>query len=300
MTILKKCAQLFPVLILFGAIYIGFSSMKSSVKTDENTSLTEFSLNNSLNHLKEISKEPHFSGSKGHENVRKYIVSELEKMGLEVEVQEQMAMDPKHRTTANTKNILAKINGSAKGKSLLLMSHYDSEPHSSFGASDAGSGIAVILEGVRAFLANNNQPRNDIIICISDAEEIELLGAVAFVNQHPWAKNIGLALNFEARGSGGPSYMFIETNGGNKKLIEAFSKANTPYPAASSLMYSIYKLLPNDTDLTILRQDGDINGFNFAFIGDHFDYHTALDTYERMDRSSLKHQASYLMPVMSQ
>ena len=298
MNILKRYAQLISVLILIGSVYIGFSSIRFSAQTDENNSLTEFSLDNALKHLKEISKEPHFTGSEGHENVRKYIVSELEKMGLEVEIQEQMAMDPKYRSTAKTKNILAKISGSEKGKSLLLMTHYDSEPHVSLGASDAGSGVATILEGVRAFLSTNKQVRNDIVICISDAEEIELLGAVAFVKHHRWAKNVGLALNFEARGSGGPSYMLIETNGGNKKLIDAFSQADPPYPLASSLLYSIYKLLPNDTDLTILREDGDINGFNFAFIGDHFDYHTAQDTFERMDKSSLQHHASYLMPAL--
>ncbi|MBT8324822.1 MAG: peptidase M28, partial [Winogradskyella sp.] len=38
---------------------------------------------------------------------------------------------------------------------------------------------------------------------------------------------------------------------------------------------------------------------NFAFIDDHYDYHTALDRFDRLDRSSLKHQASYLMPLLS-
>ena len=36
------------------------------------------------------------------------------------------------------------------------------------------------------------------------AEEVGLDGARLFVNNHPWAKNVGIALNFEARGSGGP------------------------------------------------------------------------------------------------
>jgi hypothetical protein len=58
-------------------------------------------------------------------------------------------------------------------------------------------------------------------------------------------------------------------------------------------MYSIYKKLPNDTDLTVFRKDANINGFNFAFIGDHFNYHTAQDSYERLDRESLLHQADY-------
>ena len=121
-----------------------------------------------------------------------------------------------------------------------------------------------------------------------------LLGAQAFVNEHSWTKDIGLVLNFEARGSGGPSYMLMETNGKNSKLLSEFLTAKPNYPAANSLMYSIYKKLPNDTDLTVFRENGNINGFNFAFIGDHFDYHTAQDTYERLDRETLLQQADYL------
>ena len=123
-------------------------------------------------------------------------------------------------------------------------------------------------------------------------------GADLFVNSHPWAKEVGLVLNFEARGSGGPSYVLIETNRGNGNLIKEFTKANPEYPVANSLVYSIYKMLPNDTDLTVFREDGDIEGFNFAFIDDHYDYHTAKDTYERLDKNTLAHQGSYLMPLL--
>lgn len=270
-----------------------------SAKIEKNSSLTEFSTNKVLLQLKEIAKKPHFTGSPAHEIVRNYLVSELEKLGLQVEIQEQMAVNKKWRAATNTKNILARIKGSENGKALLLLSHYDSNPHSSLGASDAGSGVVVILEGIRAFLAKKEIPKNDIIICISDAEELGLLGANAFVNHHPWAKEVGLVLNFEARGSGGPSYMLLETNGGNKKLIEAFQESNTAYPVASSLMYSIYKMLPNDTDLTVFREGGNMDGYNFAFIDDHFDYHTVQDSYERMDINSLNHQASYLMATLN-
>jgi hypothetical protein len=93
---------------------------------------------------------------------------------------------------------------------------------------------------------------------------------------------MGLVLNFEARGRGGLSYMFMETNGKNSKFLSDFLATKNNFPAANSLMYSIYKKLPNDTDLTVFREDVKINGFNFTFIGDHFDYHTAQDSYERL------------------
>ncbi|REE83805.1 peptidase M28-like protein [Lutibacter oceani] len=295
--IIKKYTQVVSILIIVAAIYYSFYSLTPS-KSYKATNETAFSTENALVHLKKITKKPHFTGSPEHKVVRDYLVNEFEKIGLQVEIQEQVAVNKKWRAATNNRNILARIKGSENGKALLLLSHYDSNPHSSLGASDAGSGVVVILESIRAFLAKNKQPKNDIIICISDAEELGLLGANAFVNHHPWAKEIGLVLNFEARGSGGPSYMLLETNGGNKNLIEAFQNAETPFPVGNSLMYSIYKMLPNDTDLTVFREDANIDGFNFAFIGDHFDYHTEQDSFERIDLKSLNHQASYLITLL--
>jgi len=295
----KKYYQIVSITIILLTIFYSFYSLSPSAKIKKNSSLTEFSADNALLQLKEITKEPHFTGSAEHEVVKNYLVSELEKLGLPVEIQEQMAVNNKWGAATKIKNILARIKGSGNGKALLLLSHYDSNLHSSLGASDAGSGVVVILEGVRAFLAKKEIPKNDIIICISDAEELGLLGANAFVNHHLWAKDVGLVLNFEARGSGGPSYMLLETNGGNKKLIEAFKQAKTDYPVANSLMYSIYKMLPNDTDLTVFREGANIDGYNFAFIDDHFDYHTVQDSYERMDMSTFNHQASYFMATLN-
>jgi len=258
----------------------------------------EFSTLRALEHVKNISKLPHYTGSAASQKVRSYIITELKKLGLAPKIQQGYSIGS-GGNLAKPKNIVAKIKGSSKGKALLLLSHYDSNPHSSFGASDAGSGVATILEGVRAFLALKKTPKNDIIICITDGEEVGLNGANLFVDKHPWAKNIGLVLNFEARGSGGPSYMLMETNDKNSKLVEEFIKAKPNYPVTNSLAYSIYKLLPNDTDLTVFRKHGDINGFNFAFIDDHFDYHTANDTWQNLDLSTLEHQGSYLSPLLS-
>ncbi|WP_422082362.1 M28 family peptidase [Ulvibacterium sp.] len=295
---MKEYASTITLLLLVLAIYWGFtSSMPSYSAENPDVPETAFSTDRALVHVKEISQKPHGVGFPGHQEVQQYIISELRKMGLETTLQEGYTLGKDHNLS-KTANILARINGSESGKSLLLLSHYDSDLHSALGASDAGSGVATILEGVRAFLSENKKTKNDIIILISDGEEVDLSGAELFVGQHPWAKDVGLVLNFEARGSGGPSYVFIETNRGNQRLIEEFIKANPKYPMANSLYYSIYKMLPNDTDLTVFREQGDIEGFNFAFIGDHFDYHTARDSYDRLDRNTLAHQGSYLIPLL--
>lgn len=296
---MKRFSTIVSIIIILGVIYWSFSDLKPSLNTDKNVSKTAFSIENALFHLKNISKEAHYTGAKEHKKVQNYIVKELEKMGLEVEIQTQTAINKKWLAATTAENIIAKIKGTTTGKALMLLTHYDSNPHSSLGASDAGSGVVTILEGIRAFLAKNQTPKNDIIILITDAEELGLLGAQAFVDTHTLTKDVGLILNFEARGSGGPSYVLMETNGKNSKLLSEFIAAKPNFPAANSLMYSIYKKLPNDTDLTVFREDANINGFNFAFIGDHFDYHTAQDSYERLDRETLLHQADYFTTTLN-
>lgn len=296
---MKRTSHLLSLLLLIGLVWYSFYSLMPTKISDESAAETEFSTARALVHLEEIAAEPHYLGSPGHAKVRDYIVSQLEALGLEASVQEAYDLNQNWGQLVKPKNILARIAGSGDGKALLLLSHYDSAQSYSHGASDAGSGVVTILESVRAFLASGKTPKNDIIICITDSEELGLNGASTFVNQHPWAKDVGLVLNFEARGSGGPSNMIVETNGGNKNLIQAFAEANPDYPVASSLMYSIYKMLPNDTDSTVFREDGDIDSFFFAFIDDHYDYHTVNDNYENLDRNSLEHQGSYLMPLLS-
>ncbi|MCL5247564.1 M28 family peptidase [Cellulophaga sp. 20_2_10] len=294
---MSRIARILTLILLLLATYFSFVSIMPTYSADETNELTNFSTDRALKHVAEISTEPHAIGFKAHADVKNYIVAELQKLGLETTIQEGYTAG-NWGTLSYASNILAKIKGKTNNKALLLLSHYDSNPHSSLGASDAGSGVATILESVRAYLQKGKTPENDIIILLSDGEELGLNGAKLFVNKHPWAKNIGLVLNFEARGSGGPSYMLIETNQGNSRLIEEFTAANPEYPVANSLAYSIYKMLPNDTDLTVFREDADIQGFNFAFIDDHFDYHTEKDNYERLDKKTLAHQGSYLMPLL--
>lgn len=285
--------------ILFIALIgcgIHFSTMPHWVSN--NGSLSEFSTTRALEHIKIIAAKPHYVGSENHEAVAAYLEKQLKELGLETTVQ--------HGTTLSdwgnlvpSKNILARIKGTANTKALLLLSHYDSAAHSSsLGAGDDASGLATILESVRAFLYAKTPHKNDIIILFSDAEELGLNGAALFVTQSKWAPQVGLALNFEARGSEGPSYMLMEVNRGNAAMVKAFKQAKPEYPVSNSMMYSIYKMLPNDTDLTVFREHGKVPGFNFAFIDGHYNYHTAQDTYAHLSPKTIEHQGSYLMPLL--
>ena len=294
----KSYSSLLSILFILGILGFVFATMMPQGSTDDEVPLSEFSTKRALEQVKNISQKPHFVGSENHEVVANYLVKELQNLGLETSVQEGFAFSD-WGTLTKCKNILARIKGGNSDKALLLLSHYDSAPHSSSqGASDAGSGVATILESVRAFVYNKTAHKNDIIILFSDAEELGLNGAALFVTEHKWAKEIGLVLNFEARGSSGPSYMLMETNTGNAGLVKEFAEANPKFPVSNSLMYSIYKMLPNDTDLTVFRKNGNIQGYNFAFIDGHYNYHTAQDDINHLDKNTLAHQGEYLMPLL--
>ena len=290
-------AKIISFFLLLFAVYWSIDSLMPKDEGEAGLRQWNFELTKASKHVENLSKMPHAVGFDAHRNVSDYIVSNLRQIGLEVYSQKGYSASDRG-TICQVNNILSRIKGSSKGKALLLLAHYDSSPHSSFGASDNASGVATLLEGVRAFSTDNKLPKNDIIILFTDAEELGLNGAKLFVNEHPWSEDVGLVLNFDARGSGGASYMLIETNRGNSNMVKKFVSANTPFPVANSLVYSLYKTLPNDNDLTVFREDADIEGFNFAFFDDHFDYHTSLDTFERLDQGSLAHHASYLMPLL--
>ena len=295
----NRFTAILSLLFIAGTLGLIYLFMMPQWVSTDNALLSEYSTKRALEKVKVISENPHFVGSENHKMVGEYLVKELQKLGLETQIQEGTALSDWGNLT-KSKNILARIKGSNSSKALLLLSHYDSAPHSySHGASDDASGIATILEGVRAFLENKTPHKNDIIILFSDAEELGLNGAALFVTQSNWAKEVGLVLNFEARGSAGPSYMLMEVNKGNANMVKEFTAANPRYPVSNSLMYSIYKMLPNDTDLTVFREQGKIQGFNFAFIDNHFNYHTAQDDIAHLSPKTMEHQGTYMVPLLN-
>lgn len=295
----KNYTPLYSLLLLITIIAGVFYFMMPQYYDEIEAPLSEFSTQRAMETVKMMSQKPHFVGSKNHEEVIQYLQKSLQSLGLKSSIQEGYTFT-EMGTLVYSKNILARINGSSNSKALVLLSHYDSAPHSSSkGASDDASGVATIIETIRAFLHNKTPHKNDIIILFTDAEELGLNGAALFVTQHKWANEVGLALNLEARGTAGPSYMLMETNDGNSKMVEAFSNGSVDYPVSNSLMYSIYKMLPNDTDLTVFREKKAIQGYNFAFIDNHFNYHSTQDNYQNIEKKSLAHQGTYLLPLVN-
>lgn len=273
--------------VLFTLLALNQQRPPAAVGAD--ASASEFSSGRALKHVEVIARAPHELGSAEHAAVRDYILRELSAAGVSPEIQKTTVVTTRRGspTAATVENIVARLGGTDGGKAVVLVSHYDSVSNSP-GASDDGSGVAALLETLRALKASAPLKR-DVILLFTDGEENGLLGATAFVSEHPWAKDAGVVLNFEARGNSGPSIMF-ETSPQNGWLIDEFAEA-APHPVANSLSYEIYKLLPNDTDFTILREAG-MPGLNFAFIEGLTHYHTQIDSVNNLDERSLQHHGA--------
>lgn len=288
-------ATLLVILCLALVSYLAIRLQSPPAAVPESAPASEFSSGRALKHLASIARKPHPLGTEEHALVREYILAQLTAAGLSPETQETLAVNPNviPNRAGNVRNVLARLKGTGGGgKAILLASHYDSVAPGP-GASDDGAAVAALLETLRA-LKTGAPLKNDVIFFFSDGEEGGLLGSRAFTSEHAWAKDVGLVLNFEARGHYGPSIMF-ETSGNNNWLIGEFARA-APHPVATSFAYEIYSRLPKDTDLSVFK-DANLAGMNFAYINGVTHYHTALDNAQNLDERSLQHHGSYALAL---
>ncbi len=286
----NSLGKIFSCFALVGIAALSLFGTRPPAVSSASSPPNEFSGARAVALLSQFALQPRPIGTDENKSARDYLCDAMRGLGAEVQVEDTRGCFSRGRMVRAglVHNIVATFRGTASQRAVMLVAHYDSVPEGA-GAADDGAGVIAILETLRA-LQKGPQLKNDLIVLLSDGEEAGLLGASAFAVDHPdIAARVGVALNVEARGSSGPALMF-ETSENNGWLIREFARA-APYPAASSLMYSVYKLLPNDTDFTPLKRVG-LAGFNFAFMEKLQDYHSRLDSIENLDPRSVQHMGA--------
>ncbi len=281
------------LIVIAAAAALTLFQLQAPRAASMNAPATEFSAARAMTHLRVIARAPRPLGSRGHDAARDYIVAQLAASGVEHEVQTAAVAIDNPRDTpaiARVENVLGRVRGTKSSGAILLAAHYDSVPTGP-GASDDAHGVAVLLETARA-LAAQGRLQNDVILLFSDAEEMGLLGARAFVEQHRWYRDVKIALNFEARGTHGPAVLF-ETGHDSGWAVEQYGRASAS-PAGNSLLPRLYEMLPNKTDMTPMRGTG-VMGLNFAFFDGFAGYHSQDDTIEALDPRSLQHQGNHAL-----
>jgi len=265
------------------------------------SSVTTFSAERAMIDVRRIAAEPHPVGTIEHALVQAYLLGRMTDMGLAPTLQAGLlspAAVARIEDRGESADGLRAVNiiGVLPGRNpslpaVVMMAHYDSVPGSP-GAADDASGVAAILEAVRAIQARGAADRT-LIVLLTDAEELNLDGARAFFSEHPLRDRIGAVVNLEARGGGGRAMMF-ETGDGNAETIAQYARATrdaTGGPSSNALAVFVYRLMPNGTDFTVAAQRG-LAGVNLAFIGRPAQYHSPTSTPDALDQGSLQHIGS--------
>lgn len=253
-----------------------------------------FDLPRAMADVKTIARAPHPTGSAENTAVRAHILNQMRAIGMEVSTREGRLdargtarlnqWSGRQDPPATLVNLIGILPGTDRTRpAVLLMSHHDSV-WASPGAADDTAGVAVSLEVARQVAAQGKAPR-DLILLVTDGEELGLQGARQFFAGDPLLERIGAVINMEARGGGGRTTLF-ETSAGNGEAVGAY-RQSAIRPGGSSLATYVYSVLPNDTDLSE-AMGGNWVSWNFAFIGRPGLYHSPLISPDRLDQGALQ------------
>lgn len=287
------------VVVVLGLIsYASVLSVRPPAARGDSAPTGEFSAGRAFAQVQAIATRPHPVGSAAQDAVRDHLLATMRALHLSPQVQDTTSVQGAELSAsaggvglAHVRNIVTSIPGTNSTGRVFLVAHYDSV-QTGPGGSDDAAGIGALVEIARA-LTSGPRLRNDVVLVFTDGEEACLCGAEAFVSQNPLAKDGGVVLNIEARGSGGPAIMF-ETSRKNQKLVDLYGEA--PKPVGTSFAVEIYRLLPNDTDFTAFREAG-FTGLNAAFIDGAAVYHAPTDLPSAMDQDSLQHHGENTLAV---
>ncbi|WP_171014913.1 M20/M25/M40 family metallo-hydrolase [Culicoidibacter larvae] len=299
---MKKILHVLLAMVIIAGGYLGIMAYEpSSYNFDEQTMTVaeaagekQASVAVMMGHLKHIAFSAHPAGSVANQNVRAYLIEQIEAMGYVVREEHFTNTDPEVIAAAtpdgeplpeqlNMTNLVVEVAGTNPLATTLVMAHYDSTKHGP-GAGDDGISVASILEAMRVLKANG-QPQNNFVFLFTDGEELKMLGAKDYVEKHPeMAETATFVLDFEARGTGGGMIMFRTSNGNNHLLHHYVAAVSTPM--ATSIGSSIFDLLPNGTDLTVFLNSNYEGAMDFLMLDGVENYHAPTDNYDNIDRNS--------------
>lgn len=235
-----------------------------------------FSAQRALVHLPSIASQPHPTGSPAQAKVRDYLIQQLTALGLETEIQRSGTLE----------NVVARLRGSDSTGAIVILAHYDSAAGVP-GAADNGTGVAVLLETMRALVAGP-QPHNDIIALFDDKEETgPFAGSWAFVNEHRWMPDVKIAISLDTAVKG--PIMVNSTGEQNGLLVQALARAHNGW-AWSSLVgggrYDNYPFLARGIQALDLEDD-------YSF----WQQHTGRDQIEIVNPASVQQMGDQILAV---
>jgi len=283
------------LLLVVGLVLLSVALGRPPTAAPVGAPVDAFSAGRALEHLEVIATDgPGPIGSRVSDETRDYLVENLAALGLDARVEAGVGLFTNSGGTVagRVQNVVATLPGTASTGRVILSAHYDTT-FGSPGAGDDKAAVAAVLETARAVVESGSPLRNDLVFLLTDGEEPGMLGADAFVANHPAGPH-DVVLNFEGTGNTGPSALF-ETSSGNAGLVSGYGRW-AQRPVGDSAMAALYEAGGQNTDFTILKEAG-YRGLNFALIDGTAYYHHSRDTVSNLDAASVQHHGNTMLAL---
>ena len=251
-------------------------------------------------HVQVLARAPRPAGSVTNARAREYLLARIRALGLEPEVQVDTVsatswdwMSHGQSTMATARNIVVRKRGGARHGAVLAMVHYDSAAPTP-GAADGGASAAALLETMRALQAGPPLD-NDLLFVFTDADTVQAMGARAFMQSHPWAKQVRVALRFDNAGNRGPLEL-IDAAHADGFALDAWARA-APQPQGSSFMAELYDRLPQSGGAAPLAT-GAFPVLHFATTQGPLGREGMHDVPQRLSSASLQHEGETMLALL--
>ncbi|KZT72372.1 hypothetical protein DAEQUDRAFT_664218 [Daedalea quercina L-15889] len=257
--------------------------------------------------LHQITVRPHPYLSHANDDVRTYLLSQLEPIAAQYD-----HVHLSHDLTSNVSfvhggilkgqtpigvyfegaNILVKIDGTdtpladpeRQHDGVLFSAHYDSVSTAP-GATDDGMGVVTLVELVRYLAVPEHRPRRTAVFFWNNGEEDGLNGAYAYW-KHPWSNLTASFLNLEGAAAGGRPILFRSTS---QAVTRAYASKDISHLQADVLTGDAFKrgVIRSGTDYQVYAEglkgtQDPMNGLDIAFYKNRAFYHTPRDSIPGM------------------
>ncbi|SDF69409.1 Peptidase family M28 [Massilia sp. PDC64] len=251
-------------------------------------------------HVQVLAQAPRPAGSSTNARARDYLLARIRALGLEPDVQVDTVsatswdwMSHGQSTMATARNIVVRKRGATHRGAVLAMAHYDSAPTTP-GAADGGASAAALLETLRVLQAGPPLD-NDLLFVFTDADTVQAMGARAFMQSHPWAERVRVALRFDNAGNRGPLEL-IGAAHADGFAMDAWTRG-APQPHGSSFMAELYERLPQSGGAAPLAS-GTFPVLHFATTQGPLGWEGMHDLPQRLSSASLQHEGDTMLALL--